>query len=96
MQPFDAHPAVLRDAPPPPPGETFHRQVDARRRLCPMPILLADGALRGMAPGEILSLLVSDAGITRDLPAWCQVNGHQLLSLERRGPEWVGLVRKGG
>ncbi|MBF0184517.1 MAG: sulfurtransferase TusA family protein [Magnetococcales bacterium] len=70
--------------------------VDARRLLCPMPILRAETALRALPPGATLALLATDPGIQHDLPAWCQINGHALLELRQQGREWVGWVVKGG
>ena len=57
--------------------------VDATGLLCPLPILRADRAMRRVAPGATLVLLADDEGITVDLPAWCDGNGHELVSLER-------------
>ncbi|MEO5331541.1 MAG: sulfurtransferase TusA family protein [Magnetococcus sp. YQC-5] len=71
------------------------RVVDARRLLCPMPILRVDAAMQGMQPGEILEVVATDPGLTQDLPAWCRVNGHRLLTMRRAGREWTGWVVKG-
>ncbi|MBF0143192.1 MAG: sulfurtransferase TusA family protein [Magnetococcales bacterium] len=80
------------DEPSPPPRP--HRQVDARNLLCPMPILRAEAAIAEMAPGEILALLATDPGLERDLPAWCRVNHHTLITIRRQGRELTGWVRK--
>ncbi|WP_130471111.1 sulfurtransferase TusA family protein [Candidatus Magnetaquicoccus inordinatus] len=70
--------------------------LDARRLLCPLPILRAEQSLRSLPPGAILAILASDPGIQQDLPAWCQINGHALLALQPQGREWIGWVKKGG
>lgn len=72
-----------------------HRYLDVRRLLCPMPILKAEAALRDMVTGEILEMRATDPGLTRDLPAWCRMQGHQLLALHQHGREWIGYVAKG-
>lgn len=71
------------------------RTVDARGWLCPLPILKSESAIQEMKSGEILALKATDPGIANDLPAWCAVNGHQLISMEKSGREWLGLVKKG-
>lgn len=75
-------------------------RIDALGLLCPLPILRARQALARMAPGDEALLLSDDEEILRDLPAWCEAQGHELLSLERLArddgrDEFRGLVRKG-
>lgn len=70
-------------------------EVDARRLLCPLPLLRLDAAMRRMAPGQILRLRATDPGLGQDLPAWCRINGHALLALTTMAPEVIGYVRKG-
>lgn len=69
--------------------------VDARRLLCPMPLLKAEAGLRGLAAGQLLQVLSTDPGLERDLPAWCQVSGHQFIGMLRQGRELSGFVKKG-
>lgn len=38
--------------------------------------------LNRMRPGESLELIARDPGAPRDLPAWCRMTGHTLLSAE--------------
>ncbi|MBF0182155.1 MAG: sulfurtransferase TusA family protein [Magnetococcales bacterium] len=70
--------------------------VDARRLLCPMPILRAEAAMQNLPDGATLAVRATDPGISRDLPAWCRVNGHRLLEIRQSGREWTGFVVKGG
>jgi tRNA 2-thiouridine synthesizing protein A len=36
--------------------------------------------LNRMAPGETIELIALDAGASTDLPAWCRMTGHTLVS----------------
>ncbi|MBF0627014.1 MAG: sulfurtransferase TusA family protein [Magnetococcales bacterium] len=72
-----------------------NRIIDARRLLCPMPILKVDAAMRDMRTEEILEVRATDPGLTQDLPAWCRVNGHRFLGMRQEGREWIGRVAKG-
>lgn len=72
------------------------RVVDAKRMLCPMPIMKADAAMGSMQPGELLLIQATDSGLINDLPAWCRVNGHRFLGIRRAGRELTGWVVKGG
>ena len=69
--------------------------LDARRLLCPLPILRAEAAIAEMASGAILAVQATDPGLAQDLPAWCRVNGHQFLGIKSQGRELLGWVAKG-
>ncbi|MBM7117498.1 sulfurtransferase TusA family protein [[Archangium] primigenium] len=71
-------------------------RVDASGTFCPVPILEIAKAMRRAAPGSLVELVATDAGVAADLPAWCEATGHELLGLERRDTLWVGWVRKAG
>ncbi len=44
--------------------------------------------LKAMAPGSILKLIARDPGAPEDLPAWCGMTGHTLLTAHH--PEyWI-------
>ncbi len=59
--------------------------VDARRLLCPMPVIRLQQAIAGLAPGDEVELLSTDPGSRRDVPAWCRVHRHEVLGCEERG-----------
>lgn len=54
--------------------------VDARDLRCPMPLLKLKLALNSLAAGDSLTLLATDTGTLRDIPAFLQQSGHQLVS----------------
>jgi tRNA 2-thiouridine synthesizing protein A len=75
------------------------RAVDALGLLCPLPILRCRQALASLPPGELLELWSDDDEIERDLPAFCEGSGHELVSLQRATspagrPAWRGILRK--
>ncbi len=53
--------------------------VDSRATSCPGPILAAKKAIGGIAVGEVMEVLASDAGTLKDIPAWCKKTGHEYL-----------------
>jgi tRNA 2-thiouridine synthesizing protein A len=69
-------------------------RVDARGLTCPMPIVKTAQAIKGLAPGEILEVLATDAGSVKDFPAWSRTTGHELIEASRDGPEYRFVVRK--
>jgi tRNA 2-thiouridine synthesizing protein A len=53
--------------------------VDARGRLCPLPVLRAEAALAGLEPGQVVEILADDEDALLDVPAWCARQGHEYL-----------------
>lgn len=53
------------------------RDLDLTGLKCPMPALLTEKALKGMAEGERLSVTVTDALAPIDLRHVCQRGGHE-------------------
>ncbi|MEI6745417.1 MAG: sulfurtransferase TusA family protein [Methylococcaceae bacterium] len=58
---------------------TEKHTLNARRLLCPMPVIRTQDAVKKLAVGEILEIIGTDSGILQDIPAWCRINGHSVL-----------------
>lgn len=71
-------------------------QLDARRLLCPMPVIRTQNRVAEMAVGEELEVICTDPGALNDIPAWCRVNGHEVIETGRRDREVYVIVRVGG
>ncbi|HEX7045446.1 MAG TPA: sulfurtransferase TusA family protein [Burkholderiales bacterium] len=66
--------------------------LDARYLLCPLPVIRVQNAVARLAPGDILEVRATDPGALHDIPAWCRVHGHAVLSaLETEGEMRVTL-----
>ena len=61
------------------------RTLDAEGLNCPLPILKAKKALKGMAPGETLRLTATDPGSFADFAAFCRTTGDELLEIAAGG-----------
>ncbi len=53
--------------------------IDAQFMKCPMPVLRAAKALRGMAAGETLRVLATDPEAVGDFRDFCKTTGHALV-----------------
>lgn len=73
--------------------ETVHN-LDARGLNCPLPILRAKKAIAGMAAGDVLEITASDPGSVKDLDAFCNQTGHQMLSSDARDGAFMFRIRK--
>ncbi|HEY8554380.1 MAG TPA: sulfurtransferase TusA family protein [Burkholderiales bacterium] len=54
--------------------------LDARHLLCPLPVIRVQNTVARLAPGDILEVRATDPGALHDIPAWCRVHGHEVLS----------------
>ncbi len=68
-------------------------ELDARRLLCPMPVIRTQDRISGLAPGDILSVVCTDPGALVDIPAWCRIHGHEVIRTETRDGEIIITVR---
>ena len=70
------------------------RTLDTRGSYCPQPVIDTDGAMRQLAPGEVLEVLADDVGVLYDLPAWCSAHRQKLLAIEREAKLIRVLIQK--
>jgi len=70
--------------------------LDARRLLCPMPVIRAQNRIKTLAKGDILEVICTDPGAKNDVPAWCRINGHEIVSIETQNDEIIIKIAVGG
>jgi len=63
--------------------------LDARRLLCPLPVIRTQDAIQKLQYGQTLKVLCSDPGVVQDIPAWCRVHGHEILNIQEGDDEIV-------
>ncbi|HKW86740.1 MAG TPA: sulfurtransferase TusA family protein [Nitrospiraceae bacterium] len=59
--------------------------LDTLGYFCPMPIIMTSKKIKELVPGQVLEVLSDDEGIKKDMPAWCQTTGHEMVGLEEEG-----------
>lgn len=69
--------------------------LDARRLICPMPVIRTQEHIQNLAPGDELEVLATDPGALHDIPAWCRVHGHEVLATTESTGEIVIRIRVG-
>jgi TusA-related sulfurtransferase len=72
------------------------KELDARRLLCPLPVIRAQDAITTMQAGERLRVMATDPGVKNDIPAWCRINGHKVVSMEEQDDEIVITIEVEG
>ena len=72
----------------------FDVELDARRLLCPMPILRTKKALSQLTGGQVLRVVATDKEAPRDFEVFCRQTGNVLLSSTEQDGEYVFLIRR--
>ncbi len=70
-------------------------ELDARRLLCPMPVIKLQNCINQQAAGARVEITCTDPGALNDIPTWCRINGHRVISSLERDDEYIILVEKG-
>ena len=71
-------------------------ELDARRMLCPMPVIKTQNKVKELTVGDILDVICTDPGALSDIPAWARINGHEVIGHQEQGNEIIITVKVGG
>ena len=69
-------------------------EIDARRLLCPLPVLRLQNSLNKQAVGAQVKITCTDPGALNDIPAWSDLHGHLVISVEEQDNEYIFVVEK--
>ncbi len=67
--------------------------VDARRLLCPLPVIRVQDRVAELAPGTEVEAVCTDPGVLQDIPAWCRINGHRVIDTRSSNDEYVVILK---
>lgn len=68
--------------------------LDAKGLNCPLPILKAKKALKGMDSGKLLELISTDPGSVADFHAFCRTTGNELVDSSEVDGTFTFYIRK--
>lgn len=71
------------------------KSVDARRLLCPLPVIRTQDAVAALQAGDSLEVLCTDPGAIHDIPAWCRVHGHEVCDINEQEDTITITIRVG-
>jgi TusA-related sulfurtransferase len=74
-------------------GQSF--RLNCSGLQCPGPIMKVFETIKGLNDGDVIEVIASDPGFTRDIAAWCKQTGNTLLTTSKAGKEFVATVQKG-
>jgi tRNA 2-thiouridine synthesizing protein A len=58
-----------------------------------MPVIRTQEKVEQLEVGDDLMIRCTDPGAIHDIPAWCRVNGHQVLEIVQRDDEIAIRIR---
>ena len=70
------------------------KELDTRGLNCPLPILKAKKALADMGSGELLRVISTDPGSTRDFQAFARQTGNELVEQTASGADFIHVLRR--
>ncbi|MDA1893703.1 hypothetical protein CW365_04885 [Bacillus cereus] len=70
------------------------RVLDVKGLACPMPIVKTKKAMEALQSGEVLEVQVTDKGAIKDIPAWSQTGGHEVLKHTEEDGELKFWIKK--
>ncbi len=71
------------------------QELDACGLQCPGPILKLKQTIDKLDVGEAVKVKATDAGFYKDVKAWANVTGNELVELTQDGAQITAIVRKG-
>ncbi|MDD5463341.1 MAG: sulfurtransferase TusA family protein [Methylococcales bacterium] len=69
--------------------------LNARRLLCPLPVIRTQDKVKQLKAGDWLEVICTDPGVMQDIPAWCRINGHKVLETKALDHEYIIILEVG-
>ena len=69
--------------------------LDAKRLLCPMPVIRTQDKIKELSSGDQLTVVCTDPGALNDIPAWCRINGHKVIDSQQNDDEVIIIIEVG-
>jgi len=69
-------------------------ELDVKRLLCPLPVIRAQDKIKTLNVGDILRVIGTDPGMLEDIPAWCRIHGHTVVSSKSDDREIIVELKK--
>ena len=70
------------------------KEIDTRGLNCPLPILKAKKALADMLSGQLLRVVSTDPGSTRDFHAFSKQTGNDLVEQATAGDDFIHVLKR--
>jgi tRNA 2-thiouridine synthesizing protein A len=68
--------------------------LDARGRVCPLPLFYTKKKIDELKTGEELEVLTDDVTARNTIPQWSREHGHEIVKVEESGSDFRVIIRK--
>lgn len=68
--------------------------LDCSNLLCPMPVIRTQNALKELNEGDTLEVICTDPGTLSDIPTWCRINNHEVLTTKEVDSHIIFIIKK--
>ena len=69
--------------------------LDTKGMNCPLPILKAKKALKGLDAGDVLEVIATDPGAVKDFESFCRSTGNELMETADADGVYTFTIKKG-
>ncbi|CAG0962361.1 MAG: sulfurtransferase TusA family protein [Candidatus Methanoperedens sp.] len=69
-------------------------KIDARGKVCPLPLFYTKKQIDGLKTGEELEVLTDDATARNAIPEWSREQGHEIVKIEESGSDFMVIIKK--
>ena len=69
-------------------------KLDARGRVCPLPLFYTKKEIEKLKSGEELEVLTDDQVAKSTIPQWIKEHGHEVVNIKESGIEIRFVIRK--
>ncbi len=69
-------------------------KLDARGRVCPLPLFYTKKEIERLKSGDELEVLTDDDIAKDTIPKWSREPGHDVVSIEESGSELRVIIKK--
>ena len=73
----------------------FDTEIDTSGLNCPLPLLKTKKALSTMQVGERLRVIATDRAAFIDIPVYCEISIHHLISSSEIEDKLIFIIEKG-
>ncbi len=69
-------------------------KLDARGRVCPLPLFYTKKEIGKLKSGEELEVLTDDAIAKNTIPQWSREHGYEIVKVEESGSDFRVVIKK--
>lgn len=69
-------------------------KLDARGRVCPLPLFYTKKEIEKLKSGDELEVLTDDVVAKNTIPKWSREHGHEVVKVEESGKYLRVVIRK--